>query len=527
MTVRLHVFGAAHTVTGSCHMFETETGRFLVDCGMFQGPKTVKELNYRDFPFTPAEIDTVLLTHAHIDHSGLLPKLVRAGFEGRIRATPGTTDLCSYMLPDAGHIQESEVERLNRRNSARGRRTVEPIYTQEDARRTLEYFQPVEYECWEPVIPGVRARWWNAGHILGSASIELEFAGPEPLRVLCSGDLGPDAKLLEAGAEAPAGFDHILCETTYGDTDRPDITTEERRRRLATEVREAAKAGGALIIPAFAVERTQELVVDLVELMDRHRIPEASIYINSPLAIHATEVFLRHAEDLDDGIDLPRLLRSPRLHFTETAEASRAIEQVEGFHIIVAASGMCDAGRVRHHLKQRLWDPRATVLLVGFQAVGTLGRILSEGAPTVRIQGEEIVVKARIRRMDEYSGHADAVELARWIAARGPIRRGLFLVHGEQRALDAFARRIESDLPDVPSVVVPQLDDVFDLTGALPTAEGAHPPRLPPEALTRPDWHNERSRLILDINTTLEKIGDEKKRRKLLERLRLALEERS
>lgn len=527
MTVRLHVFGAAHTVTGSCHMFETETGRFLVDCGMFQGSKTVKELNYRDFPFSPAAIDTVLITHAHIDHTGLLPKLVRAGFTGRIRATFGTADLCSYMLPDAGHIQESEVEHLNRRNSARGRRTVEPIYTEEDARRTLEFFEPVGYEEWEPVIPGVRARWWNAGHILGSASIEIEFAGPEPLRVLCSGDLGPEAKLLEADAEAPAGFDHVLCEATYGDTDRPDVTADERRRRLAREVNGAAKAGGALIIPAFAVERTQELIVDLVELMDRREIPAAPIYINSPLAIHATDVFLRHARDLDEGIDLPRLLASPRLHFTETADDSRAIERVVGFHIIVAASGMCDAGRVRHHLKQWLWDPRATVLLVGYQAVGTLGRILSEGARSVRIQGDEIVVNARIRRMDEYSGHADAVELQRWIGERTPIRRGLFLVHGEQRALDAFALRLERDLRNGPSIIIPQLDEVFDLTAARPTAAGTHLPRLPPEALTRPDWHNERSRLILDINMTLERTGDEKKRRRLLERLRHALEDGS
>lgn len=525
MTVRLHVFGAAHTVTGSCHMFETETGRFLVDCGMFQGPKTVKELNYREFPFSPREIDAVLVTHAHIDHTGLLPKLVRAGFTGPVHATHGTADLLSYMLPDAGHIQESEVQHLNRRNAARGRRPVEPIYTQEDAHRTLACFRTVDYERWEPVITGVRARWWNAGHILGSASIELEFAGRDPMRVLCSGDLGPEARLLEAVAEAPAGFDHVLCEATYGDTDRPDVTTDERRRRLATEVRAAAKAGGALIIPAFAVERTQELVVDLVELMDRHQIPEAPIYINSPLAIHATEVFLRHARDLDEGIDLPRLLASPRLHFTETADASRAIEAVEGFHIVVAASGMCDAGRVRHHLKQRLWDPRATVLLVGFQAVGTLGRILSDGAPTVRIQGEEIVVAARIRRMDEYSGHADAVELARWIAARAPIRRGLFLVHAEQRALEAFARRIEPELANGPAVVVPQLDDVFDLTRAVPTTEGRRRPRLPPDALTRPDWHNERSRLILDINTTLERTDDEKTRRRLIERLRRVLED--
>lgn len=529
MTLRLHVLGAAHTVTGSCHLFETDRGRFLVDCGMFQGSKTVKELNYRDFPFSPRGIDRVLLTHAHIDHSGLLPKLVEAGFRGEILATAGTADLCSYMLPDAGHIQETEVEHLNRRNKARGRREVQPIYTLEDARRTLGRFRAVDYERWVPVIDGVRARFWNAGHLLGSASIELEFetggANGGRLRVLCSGDLGPDAKLLQEDPEAPAGFDHVLCESTYGDRDRPATTPEERRRRLAAEVRDAAAAGGALIIPAFAVERTQELIVDLVDLMDRGLVPDAPIFINSPLAIRVTEVFLEHAGDLDKEVDVARLMRSPRLKFTETVEQSKAIARVEGFHVILAASGMCDAGRIRHHLKQWLWNRRATVLMVGYQAAGTLGRILVDGARTVRIQGEEIAVAARIRRMDEYSGHADAGELARWISERLPIRHGLFLVHGETEAMEALARRVAAEHPDGPPIVAPQLDDVFDLTAPLPAAMGLEPPRLTPEAVTRPDWHNERSRLILDIDEAFEQGRDDAARRRLAERLRAALVE--
>lgn len=522
MSVRLRVLGAAHTVTGSCHMFETERGRFLVDCGMFQGSKTVKELNYRDFPFSPRDVDTVLLTHAHIDHSGLLPKLVKAGFDGTILSTAGTADLCSYMLPDAGHIQESEVEHLNRRNKARGRRAVEPIYTQEDARRTLAFFRTVDYEQWETVVPGVRARFWNAGHLLGSASIELEFEGEGRLKVLCSGDLGPDAKLLQPDPEAPAGFDHVLCEATYGDRERPAITPEARRRKLATEVRDAARAGGALLVPAFAVERTQELIVDLVDLMDRGLVPDAPIYVNSPLAIRATEVFLRHADELDAEVDVARLLHSRRLHFTETAEESKAIAAVEGFHVVVAASGMCDAGRIRHHLKQWLWNRRATVLLVGYQAPGTLGRILADGAPTVRIQGEEIVVAARIRQMDEYSGHADATELARWISERLPIRRALFLVHGEPQGMAALAARVAAEHPEVPRVLQPDLDDVFDLTALAPAALGEGRPRLSPEAITRPDWHNDRSSFLLDLDEALEHAGDAD-RRALLARMRAAL----
>ena len=242
--MKLTFLGAAGEVTGSCLRVDHERGSFLVDCGLYQGPKTLKALNYSAFPFRSASLDAVLLTHAHIDHSGLLPKLVRDGFDGTIFATRGTRDLCSYMLPDAGSIQESEVLALNRRNVSRGRDAVEPIYTKTDAVVTLDSFRPVDYETWVEVIPGVRARYWNAGHLLGSASIEIEFAGEgkdgAPLRVLASGDLGPDAKLLQPDPEAPTGFDYVICESTYGDTDRPATTPEQRRARLAGEVREAA-----------------------------------------------------------------------------------------------------------------------------------------------------------------------------------------------------------------------------------------------------------------------------------------------
>src|SRR5690242_4256934 len=264
MSVTLQFCGAARTVTGSCYLFKYRTQQLLIDCGLFQGPKTLKALNYGAFPFRARDIAAVLLTHAHIDHSGLLPKLVRDGFEGPILATRGTIDLCSFMLPDAGSIQEAEVAALNRRNSARGRGEVQPIYTQADAVATLNAFRPVEYQTWfEPGITGVRARYWNAGHLLGSASIELEFADEgsgRPLRVLVSGDLGPDAKLLQPDPEAPVDFDYVICESTYGDTDRPATTAAMRRAHLAAEVRDAASAKGALLIPAFAVERTQELI---------------------------------------------------------------------------------------------------------------------------------------------------------------------------------------------------------------------------------------------------------------------------
>ena len=529
MSVTIRFCGAARTVTGSCHLFETSSGRFLVDCGLFQGQKTLKELNYRAFPFHPRDVDAVLLTHAHIDHSGLLPKLVRNGFTGRIFATRGTIDLCSYMLPDAGNIQESEVAALNRRNAARGRAEVSPIYTQSDAIAALQSFTPVDYEKCIDVMPGVRARYWNAGHLLGSASIEIEVsddASPKPLRILASGDIGPDAKLLQPDPDAPAGFDYVLSESTYGDRERLPITPEARRARLTAEVREAAARKGALLIPAFAVERTQELIVDLVDLMERGEISSAPIFLDSPLAIRATEVFRKHAASLDSSIDVRRLLNSPQLRFTETVDESKAIAKLTGFHIVIAASGMCDAGRIRHHLRNWLWNVRATVLLVGFQAQGTLGRILADGAKAVRIQGNEIKVAAKIRCIDDYSGHADGSELARWIAARRPIERGLFLLHGEEPAIAGLAERVSERIIPAARVFQPLLDDVYDLSAALPTLRDAdRRRRLEPEAVVKLDWHNDMSKLVLDINDRIEAAADDRARRVIVRRLRRALEE--
>lgn len=530
MTVTLKFCGAARTVTGSCYLFETPRARILVDCGMFQGSKTLKALNYSAFPFRPADIDTVLLTHAHIDHSGLLPKLVREGFRGRIVATRGTIDLCSYLLPDAGSIQESEVQTLNRRNSARGRQEVTPIYTAADAIATLNSFRPIDYESWLGVAPDIRARYWNAGHLLGSASIEVEFEdegqSDDPLRVLVSGDIGPDAKLLQPDPTAPTDFDYIIVESTYGDVDRPPTTAQTRRQHLAMAVREAFASKGAMLIPAFAVERTQELLVDLVDLMERGEAPAAPVFLDSPLAIRATDVFRRHAESLDVDVDLERILRSPYLRFTETVDESKAIAKLSGFHIIIAGSGMCEAGRIRHHLKRWLWHKGATVLLVGFQAQGTLGRFLVDGAKAVRIQGDEIKVAARIRSLDDYSGHADGPELARWVAARRPIHRGVFLVHGEEPELIGLSARIaERTVPEA-SVFRPILDDIYDLSTKAPTPiDVTHRRRLAPEAVVSLDWHNDMSKLILDINDRIEAVADDRARGVIIRRLRRALEQ--
>jgi metallo-beta-lactamase family protein len=521
--VQLRFHGAASAVTGSCFALFTENARVLVDCGMFQGPKSEKELNYRTFPFTPADLDAVLLTHAHIDHSGLLPKLVKAGFTGPIHATRATLDLCSVMLPDSGFIQQMEVEQLNRRNLRRGLPEVSPIYTAEDAAAALTQFRPAPFGSWITVAPGIRARYWNAGHLLGSASIEVEAQdGSSCTRILFSGDIGPHHKALQFDPEAPSGFDYVVCEATYGDTDRPRTSHAARRKQLAREVADAAKRRGVLLIPSFAVERTQELLVDLVALMDVGMLPTTPIFIDSPLASRASEIFRAHAGEIEEGGALVRALDAHNVRFTESVEQSKAIDRIRSFHIIIAASGMCEAGRMRHHLKAWLWRDEATVLFVGFQAQGTLGRILQDGAARVRIMGEEVRVRARIRTLEAYSGHADGRELEGWLRARLPIGRNLFLVHGEEAALAGLKRRA-SAFHDPERIVIPTLDEGYALTsdGARPVGK---PRRIEPSHVGHPDWHNELSRLILDLGTAVRGAPDDASKRDLLGKLRKQLD---
>lgn len=530
MPVTVRACGAARTVTGLSLLFETPRSRFLVDCGMFQGPKTLKALNWEPFPYRPRDVAAVLLTHAHIDHSGLLPRLVKEGFHGRIHATAPTVDLCGVMLPDSGHVQVMEVENLNRRNRRRGRAEVEPIYTPADAAAALRQFRAVPMDRWLEFeeLPGIRARWWNAGHMLGSASIELEFHEPgEPaVRVLVSGDLGPDCTAFHRDPDGPKGLDHVFLESTYGDEDKPCVDHAARRERLAGIVQDAMHPDGALLIPAFAVERTQEICWDLVTLMQAGRIPMAPIAVDSPLAIRATQAFLEHAAELENGRSVKRALRSPLLTFTETGEQSRRIAETEGFHIVIAGSGMCDAGRIRHHLKRWLWAPEATVLLTGFQAEGTLGRLLQEGKEEVRIQGETIRVRAAIRQIRDYSGHADAPGLAAWLKARGPVAGGVFLVHGEPPAMEALGRRVAAEGLVQPSqVLLPVLDDAFELPAGQPPRRRESARRRPdPADAGRPDWHNARAALLLAIEDAFEKAPDTAARQALLARLRNAIE---
>ncbi|HTZ78825.1 MAG TPA: MBL fold metallo-hydrolase [Stellaceae bacterium] len=528
MTSRLLFHGAAGTVTGSATVIEHEGHRVLVDCGLFQGSKTVKELNYRPFPFPAATIEAVLLTHAHVDHCGLLPKLARDGFSGRVIATSGTRDLLTCVLPDCGAIQEMEVEHLNRRRQQRGEPTVAPIYTRADAEALLPRVDAAAWNRWVEPVPGIRARYWPAAHILGSASIEIELAreGAEPLRLLFSGDLGPGDKALHGSAEGPAGVDYLVVESTYGDRERRHLGPEQRRAALLAEVEAAIAAGGNLVIPAFAVERTQELLFDLGACFAAGKLPGVHVFLDSPLAVQATEVFVAHADELGEAARLPHPFEDPRFHFVEDVAGSKALNRLRSGAIILAASGMCDAGRIRFHLKSNLWRPESTVLLVGYQAPGTLGRLLQDGAGAVRIQGEEIRVGARIRSLDLYSAHADRRQLVEWVQRRMPVRRAILLNHGEPQSMAGLAAALAERLTGLPPLLEPMLDSILDLEAAPPRLQPLAP-RVAPEALAALDWHNAYAAFVLGLAEQLRTAPDERARQLLLHRLTAALHARA
>lgn len=521
--------GAARTVTGSCVWVRTGSTGFLVDCGLFQGSKSLKELNYRPFPFSPKDIAFVLLTHAHIDHAGLVPRLIKEGFTGPVYMTSGSKDLLTFMLPDSGHIQEIEVEHLNERNRQWGVSGVRPIYTRADAEDCLRQFETVPYETWIEAADGVRARFWNAGHILGSASIEIELSPgrrQRVLRMLFSGDIGPEHKLFHADPKAPENFDYVVMESTYGGRARTKASPEHRRMLLAEEVKQAFRADGLLLVPAFAVERTQELLCDLIRLQEGGGIPQAPVFLDSPLAIQVTKVFEKHLSELEDLSGRRSLLKNPQIVPTLTADESKSIDRITGNAIIMAASGMCEAGRIRHHLKHRLWRIDTTVLLTGFQAQGTLGRLLADGATAVKIQGTEISVRAKIRQTDLYSGHADGSELLEWIRGRFPVKRAVFLLHGEEPDIEALKRSIAAAGLAADRLIAPVLDDEVELTGEGPALRArAAPRRLDPAVIGKPDWHNELAQISLDIKSQLDKAADDRSRNIILRRLRRALED--
>lgn len=523
--VEVKFLGAAGTVTGSCYLISHPQGKFLVDCGLFQGAKALRELNYQPFPFDARSIDCVLLTHAHVDHSGLLPKLINAGFDGPIFSTLGTRDLLTYMLPDSGYIQESEVERLNRRNLRRGQKRVEPIYTKADGEEAVKNIVTTPYDTWFEASPGVRARLWNAGHILGSASIEIEVDSDErPIKMLFSGDIGPQEKAFHDVPDAPTDLDYLFMESTYGDRDREDLTLEARREVLKKELLEGLEAGGNILIPAFAVERTQELLYDIGLLLKDKDLPPVTVYLDSPLAIRATEVFETHAETLHETERRGGLFRNPKFKFINRAEDSKALDRFTSGAIIIAASGMCEAGRIRYHLKANLWRPQSTVLFVGFQAPGSLGAMLQAGNKVVRIHGEEVAVRARIRKIDAYSAHADQQELVQWAGQRMPVKRGIFLTHGEVMAQATLRDHLVAHGCDANLIFTPRLDEtvVLSLKGKVHSA--LTNPRLEDQAIITQDWQNEYAAFLVDLSNALRELPNDFTRHRALKELQSFLE---
>lgn len=523
--VECKFLGASGTVTGSCYMITHPGGKFLVDCGLFQGSKSVRALNYSAFPFQVDDIDFVVLTHAHVDHSGLVPKLVKAGYRGPVYTTDGTRDLLTYMLPDSGYIHETEVRRINRRNMRRGLDPIEPIYNKSDAEYALDFIEPRPYSKTFEAAPGVSLRFWNAGHILGSASVEVHVVTEDgTVKALFSGDIGPDEKAFHDDPDSPTDIDYLFVESTYGDRDRTDLTLEARRDILKQELLAGLKAGGNVLIPAFAVERTQELLYDIGLLLDDKDLPPVTVYLDSPLAIRATEVFEGHADELFDVERRGGLFRNPRFQFVNRATDSQALDRITSGAIIIAASGMCDAGRIRYHLKSNLWRPQATVLFVGYQATGSLGAMLLNGADTVHIHGREIAVKARIRRIDNYSAHADQQELINWTKERLPVNRGIFITHGEDMARATLRDHLVANGCDAKRLFIPRLDETYVLSLKGKINHSLIKPRLKQDDVTGEDWHNDYASFLVNLSDTLRAQDSDHERHRALQKLRQVLD---
>ncbi|MFH2013331.1 MAG: MBL fold metallo-hydrolase [Pseudomonadota bacterium] len=462
--------GAAETVTGSNYLIEAEGVKILVDCGMFQGSRQMEERNYLDFPYDPGTVSRLLLTHAHIDHSGLIPKLVRDGFSGSILCTPATADLCRIMLADSAHIQETEAEWQNRKKRRAGReRLLEPLYTKENAEEAMKYFEPIKYGNDIVLSPYARARFSNAGHILGSAIIELWVKEKDrEVKIVFSGDLGSTNQPIIKDPTYIQEADVVFIESTYGN--RIHKSKESTYQELKEVIKTAHKDGGNVVIPAFAVERTQEVLYILNELYQKKQIPHMDVYIDSPLAISATEIFLKHPECFDEET-LNKLrtgnhpLDFPGMYFSRSAEESMRLNEIEKGAIIIAASGMAHAGRIKHHLRYNLWRPEAHIVFVGYQAQGTTGRYIVDGAKHVKIFGEEVSVKAKIHTIGGFSAHADKDALLKWLGHFNPKPSATVIVHGEPSSSHAFSNYVSEELDMSP--LVPQLGEIIDLDIAM------------------------------------------------------------
>jgi len=451
--MKLTFWGAAGTVTGSMHLLEAGGKRILLDCGLAQGRRKEADRKNRNLPFPGSSIDTVVLSHAHIDHSGNLPSLVKRGFTGSIYSTPATIDLCNWMLRDTAHIQEKDAEFLNKRLEKRKAQgiengLVEPLYDTADAERTLPLFRPVAYHEPRALADGLSYEAYDAGHILGSSCLMFHAEGNgAPVRLAFSGDVGRPGLPIIRDPEPLPPADFLIMESTYGG--RLHKSPEHVITKLENVVNRTARRGGRIVVPAFAVGRTQQLVLLLHQLANEKRIPNIPIFVDSPLAINVTEVHRNHPECFNEEIlkylqDGEDPFGFKRLQYVREASESKKLNDLHGPFVVISASGMCEQGRILHHLRNSIEDPRNTVLITGFQAQDTLGRKLVEKWPEVRIFGEPMRVRAEISSLDELSGHADQSELLQWIKPLTGSLRKVFLVHGEPQQAETLARLLHN-----------------------------------------------------------------------------------
>jgi metallo-beta-lactamase family protein len=431
---RLTFLGAAETVTGSRYLLEASGARILVDCGLFQGLKKLRERNWAGLPFDAASLDAVVLTHAHIDHSGYLPKLCQLGFRGHAYCTPGTRDLLQLLLPDSAFLQEEEARYANRLQYSK-HTPAEPLYTREDAERALARLIPVPFhERFEPA-PGIAATFSRAGHIIGSSCVSLAVGGRS---LVFTGDVGRPVDPIMKPPEALGPADYLVVESTYGDRKHPPEAASDA---LARVINETATRGGVILVPAFAVGRAQHLLHLIAGLVEERRIPRLPVYLDSPMAIDATKLFCKHTEDHRLGQDeCMKMCRAA--NFARTPDDSKAIDASTGPMIVISASGMATGGRILHHLRRFLSDDKNHVLLVGYQAAGTRGRSLLEGAEELKIHGQYVHVRARISQIQGLSAHADYTELLEWLGKGELQPKRVFVTHGEPQAADSFRRRL-------------------------------------------------------------------------------------